>query len=84
MDEKGCQWGGRQKQSSQKNFVPYSHHPRYWQCSVNLELITIIKCVCADGTHILPGFIFAGKEFTPKWFTIDPKISYEAFTFQLL
>lgn len=79
MDEKGCQRGGGRKQSGRKYFVPRSCRPRYRQHSANLELITIIECVCADGTYFLPGFVFSGKEFSPEWFTVDPKISYAAF-----
>ena len=83
MDEKGCQQGDGQKQSGRKYFVPHSHHPIYRQHSANLELITIIECVCADGTYLLPGFVFAGKEFSPEWFTVNARISYAAFSCQL-
>lgn len=82
MDEKGCQRGGGRKQSGRKYFVPRSRHPRYRQRSANLELITIIECVCADGTSFFPGFVFPGKEFSPEWFAVDPKISYVALTCQ--
>ena len=80
MDEKGCQRGGGRKQSGRKYFVPRSRRPKYKQRSANLELITIIECVCADGTSFLPGFVFAGKEFAPEWFTVHPQISYVAFS----
>ena len=83
MDEKGCQQGGGHKQSGQKYFVPRSRHPTYRQRSANLELITIIECVCANGTSFLPGFVFPGKEFSPEWFIVDPKISYVTFSCQL-
>ncbi|KIM59046.1 hypothetical protein SCLCIDRAFT_94999, partial [Scleroderma citrinum Foug A] len=42
--------------------------------SDNLELVTIIECVCADGTSLKPGFVFSGKQFHPEWFQTDPKI----------
>lgn len=76
MDEKGCQHGGGRKESGRKYFVPRSQRPRYRQCSANLELVTVIECVCADGTFLLPGFVFSGKEFSPEWFEVDPKIWY--------
>ena len=74
MDEKGCQRGGGRKGSGQKYLVPCRWRPKYLSRSSNLELITIIECVCADGTALLPGFVFSGKEFCPEWFTVDPKI----------
>ena len=74
MDEKGCQLGGGKKVSTYKSFVPCDRRMKYKKQSGNLELITIIECVCADGSNILPGFVFSGKEFSPKWFEVDPKI----------
>lgn len=79
MDEKGCQRGGGRKEFGRKFFVPRSCCPKYRQHSANLELITIIKSVCADGTSFLLGFVFAGKEFAPEWFTVDPRILYMVF-----
>jgi hypothetical protein len=61
MDEKGCQRGGGRKQSGRKYFVPRCRRPRYRQRSANLELITVIECICTDGTNILPGFVFLGR-----------------------
>ena len=74
MDEKGCQRGGGRKGSSQRYFIPRRRRPKYMSRSTNLELITIIECVCADGTALLPGFVLSGKEFCPEWFMVDPKI----------
>jgi hypothetical protein len=42
--------------------------------SANLELVTIIECICADGESLKPGFIFPGKEFHPEWFQVDNDI----------
>ncbi|KIM43929.1 hypothetical protein M413DRAFT_68349, partial [Hebeloma cylindrosporum] len=75
MDEKGCQRGGGRKASSRKYFVPRARRPKYKQRSANLELVTIIECVCADGTNLKPGFVFQGKEFSPEWFDVDDDIS---------
>jgi hypothetical protein len=74
MDEKGCQRCGGRKSASRKCFVPRTRRPRYKQRSANLELVTIIECVCADGTTLFPGFVFQGKEFSPEWFEVDDNI----------
>lgn len=74
MDEKGCQRGGGRKLSAEKYFVPRSRRPRYRKRSDNLELVTIIECVCADGIALLPGFVFSGKSFCPEWFTVHDGI----------
>ncbi|KAF8218460.1 hypothetical protein L208DRAFT_1351225 [Tricholoma matsutake] len=62
MDEKGVQCGGGCKAQVQKYFVPCSKHPKYKLCSANLELVTIVECVTADGGYIVPGIIFEGKQ----------------------
>lgn len=74
MDKKGCQRGGGCKGSNRKCLIPRRRRPKYMSRSTNLELITIIECVCADGTALLPGFVFSGKEFCPEWFMVDPNI----------
>ena len=74
MDEKGCQRGGGCKNSNQKYFIHRSHWPKYRVHSGNLKLVTIIECVCADGTYLLPGFVFSGKEFAQEWFEVDSGI----------
>lgn len=74
MDEKGCQRGGGRRVGSRQFFVPRGRRPKYRKRSANLELITVIECVCADGTCLLPGFVFSGKEFCPEWFEVDPGV----------
>lgn len=74
MDEKGCQRGGGRRMQAIKYFIPQSRRPHYKLQSANLELVTIIECVCADGTSLPPGFVFAGKEFHPEWFQVDDDI----------
>jgi len=74
MDKKGCQQGGGRRMQAIKYFVPHSQLPQYKLCSGNLELITIIECVCADGSNVKPGFIFLGKEFHPEWFEVNDEI----------
>ena len=74
MDEKGCQRGGGRKASQRKYIVPRAKRPKYKKRSANLELVTIIECVCADGTSISPGFVFQGSSFCPEWFEVQPDI----------
>lgn len=75
MDEKGCQRGGGRRCSPKKYFcqcILWMVHQKRSDC---LELISIIDCVCADGSCILPGFIFAGNSiFCQRWFTYDKDI----------
>jgi hypothetical protein len=54
----------------------YSRRQRakYKHRSANLELITIIEAICADGTELKPGFVFPGTSFCPEWFDSDPDI----------
>ncbi|KZP26367.1 DDE-domain-containing protein, partial [Athelia psychrophila] len=69
MDEKGCQRGSR-KGSNRKHFFARNKRPKYKIRSGNLELVTIIECVCADGSSLLPGFVFPGNgNYCPEWFT---------------
>jgi hypothetical protein len=77
MDEKGVQRGGGRKAQAQKYFVPRSKRPKYKLRSANLELVTIVECVAADGGFLSPGIIFEGKQqYEGAWFDVDPKISY--------
>ena len=76
MDEKGVQHGGGCKAQAQKYVVLRSKHPKYKLWSANLELITIVDCVAADGGYLSPGIIFEGKQqYEWAWFEVDPKIS---------
>jgi hypothetical protein len=74
MDKEGCQWGGGQRMQAIKYFIPHNWYPQYKLRSANLELVTIIECICADGESIKPGFIFPGKKFHPEWFEVDNDI----------
>ena len=76
MDEKGCQRGGGRRIRNQKFIICDGKLTQYWVQSANLELITIIKCVSADGTHIKPGFIFPQKKSSLEedWINVDPEI----------
>ncbi|OSC99800.1 DDE-domain-containing protein, partial [Trametes coccinea BRFM310] len=73
MDEKGIQ-RGRRNVEQVKYILHRSERPVYKLRSANLELVTIIECVCANGGSLKPGFIFPGKEFHKEWFEVDPEI----------
>jgi hypothetical protein len=68
MDEKGCQRGGGRKMQQQKYFVARDRRPKYKHRSDNLELVTIIESVCADGSALTPGFVFSGTQYCDEWF----------------
>ncbi|KAE9386202.1 hypothetical protein BT96DRAFT_743431, partial [Gymnopus androsaceus JB14] len=75
MDEKGVQMGGGRKNSQEKFFFSREDRMMYRQKGDSLELITIIDCVCADGTApIKPGFVFAGATKFEEWFEVDNEI----------
>jgi hypothetical protein len=81
MDEKGCQRGGGKKSSRRKYFYSRRQRAKYKHRSANLELITIIEAICADGTELKPGFVFPGSSFCPEWFEKHPDIVYELIHF---
>ncbi|KAI0367060.1 hypothetical protein BV20DRAFT_1055052 [Pilatotrama ljubarskyi] len=75
MDEKGIQHGGARRLQRIKYFVPRGRRVNYKLRSNNLELMTIIECVSADGGNILLGFIFAGAQFYADLFRdVDPEV----------
>lgn len=76
MDEKGCQRGGGRRAQLRKYFMSATRRAQYQIRSDNLELITIIECVCADRTNLQPGFIFPGVNPFREWFhdEIDDRI----------
>ena len=74
MDEKGIQLGGGQKSDGWKFFFSCDDCQRYQIKGGSLELVTVIECVCADGTDLLPGFIFSGGIVDEQWTVADPQI----------
>ncbi|CDO76906.1 hypothetical protein BN946_scf184594.g13 [Trametes cinnabarina] len=75
MDEKGMQRGGKGQIKHNKYLVPRSQQTSYKLRSSDLQLMTIIECVCANGSAIQPTFIFAGKGFTHDMFEgVDPDV----------
>lgn len=76
MDEKGCQRGGGRRIRNQKFIICNGKLAQYRVQSANLELVTIIECVSADGAHLKPGFIFPQKKtaLEEDWISVDPEI----------
>ncbi|KAI0323296.1 hypothetical protein GY45DRAFT_1233621, partial [Cubamyces sp. BRFM 1775] len=73
MDEKGIQRGGTRRLQRVIYFVPRDRRVNYKLRSNSLELITIVECVSADGSNILPGFIFSGNQLEADLFhNVDP------------
>ncbi len=68
VDEKGAQLGGGRKSTGVKYFHCRHNREKYRKRSANLELITIIECVSADGVALTPGFIFSGGWYDMAWF----------------
>lgn len=62
MDEKGIQLGGGRKSDGTKYLYGRSSKVRLRIQSANLELVTTIECVCADGSDLRPGIVFSGKD----------------------
>jgi len=76
MDEKGVQCGGGRRALAQKFLVSCTKRPKYKLRSANLELITIVDCVAANGGYLSLAIIFKGKQqYEWAWFEVDPKIS---------
>jgi len=76
-DEKGVQMGGGRKNSQRRYFFSREDQNMYHVHSDKLELVTIIDCVCADGTApIKPCFVFPGKKMYDEWAAVDEEILY--------
>ncbi|KAI9064706.1 DDE-domain-containing protein [Trametes sanguinea] len=68
MDEKGCQMGGGREKSGRKVFFGREDNACYQIRSDDLELVTMLECVSADGASLAPTFIFAGGTYDLAWF----------------
>ena len=76
MDEKGIQMGGGRKGTRTKYFFSRDDNMQYKLQSDNIQLVTVIEVVCADGTaDIGPGFVFPGTTKHREWFS-EPDIKY--------
>ena len=71
MDEKGCQLGGGRKQSHRKYLLPQASHESYRIWDVNLELVTVVETVSADGYALKPYIIFKGKLLQEDWYQVE-------------
>jgi hypothetical protein len=56
MDEKGIQMGGGQKNDGKKYIFLKGQQQKYQLRSDNLELVTVLECVSADGGIVPPSF----------------------------
>lgn len=74
MDEKGIQLGGGRKGNRTKYLFSRQQRAKLRIQNANLELVTIIECICADGTSIMPGFVFAGTRMCPEWFETEENL----------
>ncbi|KAJ4466957.1 hypothetical protein C8R41DRAFT_724388, partial [Lentinula lateritia] len=75
MDEKGVQLGGGRKNSQIRYFFSRDDRMMYRGKSDDLQLVTILDCVCADGTvDIKPGFVFSGVGKFGEWFEVHDDI----------
>lgn len=75
MDEKGVQMGGGCRNLQCKYFFSREDTKMYWQHSDNLQLVTIIDCVCVDGTApIRPAIVFPGTKMYEEWAMVDEDI----------
>ena len=85
MDEKGLQLGGGRKARREILFFSHSQRSHIVLQSTNLQLITVIKRVSADGGNILLGFVFPSMEQCPEWSEgTDERIMYVIICFDFL
>ena len=69
MDEKGVQLGvGRETAV----IVDRDQKVVYQVEDGNRELVTIIECVCADGTAAPPVVVFKGQRINFAWGKVNP------------
>lgn len=77
IDEVGCQPYGVERE---RVIGGNTAGPHYQQRSGNRETITVLVCICADGTSLPPAVIFKGKGYQVKWAQENPaNASYVVF-----
>ncbi|KAJ3792250.1 hypothetical protein GGU11DRAFT_693748 [Lentinula aff. detonsa] len=80
VDEKGVQMGGGRRNSQRRYFFSRGDKNMYRVHSDKLELVTIIDCICADGTAPIKScFVFSGKKMCDEWAAVDEEILYAHF-----
>ena len=74
--------GGGRKNSQWRYFFSQEDMKMYRQHSNDLQLVTVIDSVCADGTApIKPGFVFPGTKMYEEWMHVDDDILCVYLTF---
>ncbi|TFY78017.1 hypothetical protein EWM64_g5991 [Hericium alpestre] len=69
MDKIGIQLGGGHKGTGEQFFFAIKDKSKYQIKSDDLELVTILESVCADGTApIKPCFVFSSVKMCESWF----------------
>ena len=58
----------RAQNNGRKYFYSRQQRSRVKLKDDELELVTVIECVSANGIVMPPGFVFAGKRMCPNWF----------------
>ncbi|KAJ8584219.1 hypothetical protein M405DRAFT_747439 [Rhizopogon salebrosus TDB-379] len=72
VDEIGVQLGGGRKGTGEQCLFAHMDKSRYKIKSDDLELVTILESVCADGTApVKPCFVFAGTNHCDTWYEED-------------
>jgi hypothetical protein len=77
FDEIGIQLGGGCKGTGELFFFAVQDRNKYKIKSDDLELVTILETVCADGTStVKPCFVFSGVKMCKEWFVEEDDILY--------
>lgn len=73
MDEKGIQISGGRKGSSRKFICGRKQRASIRLRSSNLELVTVVECISANGEALPPSFILSGEpgNLQARWFEED-------------
>ncbi|GBE87152.1 hypothetical protein SCP_1003990 [Sparassis crispa] len=75
FDEIGIQLGGGRKGSREQFFFASEDQSHYKLKSDDLELVTVLETVCADGSStVKPGFVFAGVKMCEEWISEEDGI----------
>lgn len=75
FDEIGCQIGGGRKDTGELYLFATREKIRYKIKSDDLELVTILETVCADGTStVKPCFVFSGVQHMEEWYDAEDGI----------
>jgi hypothetical protein len=70
MDESGFQPCGCN--AGEKVFGPAKQKQQYEQRAGSRETITVLACICADGTALPPAVIYKGEDFQVQWNQENP------------